>query len=129
MDDPRTVPGYSEFKLNVLGDAAEDAYWIGSPLGFLRGNVRDFIPLPPLSEEEHRALAEAVLRDLFEEGLIRFFHNASDSLTADAFDGSLVLSPAEAEAAIASDAWRIPYGETDVHFTITEKGEQANFKS
>lgn len=126
--NPGAVPGYEEFKLSVLGDAADDAWAIYSPLASLRGNIRDFVPLPPLSEEEGAEVVEAALRDLFVEGLIYFFRHATDSLNHDADDDALRLSEAEAEAAILGDSWRLPTPTTDVHFTITAKGKHEYFK-
>jgi hypothetical protein len=107
--DPRGVPGYAEFKLSILGDAAEDAWAIYSPL----------------TEKQGGDVAEAVLGDLFAEGLIYFFHHATDSLTRDADDDALRLSEAEAQAAIVDDGWREPAPTTDVHFTVTAKGQHA----
>ena len=94
MFDPRAVPGYEEFKLNVLGDASEDAWAIQSPLASLRGNIRDFVPLPQLTEEQSREVVEAALRDLFAEGLIYFFRYVTESLNRDANDAALRLTEA-----------------------------------
>jgi hypothetical protein len=120
--DPRGVPGYAAFKLSILGDAAEDAWAIYSPLAGLRGNMRDFVPLSALTEEQGGDVVEAVLRDLFAEGLIYFFHHATDSVNRDAHDDALRLSEAEAQAAMVDDGWRQPAPTSDVHFTVAAKG-------
>ena len=125
--NPRTLPGYEEFKLSVLGDAAEDAWAIWSPLAGLRGNIRDFVSLPPLNEEQSRAVAEAVLRDLLAARHVYFFRHATDSLNRDANDDALRLSEAEAGTAIADDDWRILAPTSDVYFTITATGEEKYF--
>jgi hypothetical protein len=84
--------------------------------------------LPELTEEQSGEVVEAALRDLFAEGLIYFFRYVTESLNRDADDAGLQLSQAEAEAAIVDDAWRLPVPTTDVHFTITAKGEREYFK-
>jgi hypothetical protein len=111
-----------------LATQAQDAWAIASPLASLRGNIRDFVPLPPLTEEQSAEVAEAVLRDLFAQGFIYFFRHATDSLTRDAYDDAVRLSKADAEAEITSDAWRVPAPTTSVHFAITAKGEHEYFR-
>ena len=66
------------------------------PLAGRRGNVRDFVPLPQLTEEQSREVVEAASSSLFAEGRIYFFRYVTESLNRDADDAALRLSEAEA---------------------------------
>jgi hypothetical protein len=118
--DPRGVAEYAEFKESTFWDAAEDAWSIESPLGALRGNIRDFIPLPSLSESEAHSIARAVLLDLLDEGRICFLSFRGGSLTAAAIDPALRISAEDARQMLETDESFIEAARAGVHFTALE---------
>lgn len=71
-------------------------------------------------------MAERILRELFDEGLIYFFCVTNEDVSGSADDPRCRLSREEVETVLASDGWRkVPLGEgiTDIRFAATKKGE------
>jgi hypothetical protein len=124
LQSPRELENYERFEFEILFEATTDSQGVWEPLWYLRGNVRSIVPLPALSEEEHQLLAEAVLRDLWRDGLI-FFYRETENLDADLRDPATHLSPQEVDAVLRGSDWRTVSIRTDVWFFATLKGERA----
>ena len=114
---------FDRFKWEILWDSAFEAFQgIWEPLWSLNGDGS----IPGSSQSEREELAERMLRELFDEGLIYFFCVTNEDVSGSADDPRCRLSREEVETVLASDGWcNVPLGEgiTEIWFAATKKGE------